>query len=230
LLRQDAGQQIVRTTWAPSPLKGGARFSPGAFLLFLFIVSGCTGPSQTDHHIALESAYEGTPLVAATEMSVGIHYDDALFREEVSLDVREGQDLERYLFIPGPRTAELFDRIFAALFRHLRRVAERPPLAEDGGDLDGVLEVRLEHVSSHKMDYRLTLFELTGRQIYEWRAEGRLARKVENVGDAVRGVQTAMRDAAAQFLVEFRDPPQVQWWLLEPGSAFEDAPPPAGPF
>jgi hypothetical protein len=93
-----------------------------------------------------------------------------------------------------------------------------------------VLEVRLAHVSSYAMDYRLTLFELSGRQIYEWQARGSIARSVGDVEDAVLGLRSAMRDAAAQFLIAFRDPPQIQWWLLEPGSAFEDAPPPAGPF
>ena len=80
------------------------------------------------------------------------------------------------------------------------------------------------------MDYRLTLFELSGRQIYEWQARGSIARSVGDVEDAVLGLRSAMRDAAAQFLIAFHDPPQIQWWLLEPGSAFEDAPPPAGPF
>ncbi len=199
--------------------------------LLLLVFSGCSaGPEVTDHDITLESAYDGTPLVAATDAMVGVHYDAGLFNEAMSLDIREGRDTERYRFVAGPRTVELFERIFTALFRDHRRVSGRPPLDEDSDGLDGVLEVRLAHVSSYAMDYRLTLFELSGRQIYEWQARGSIARSVGDVEDAVLGLRSAMRDAAAQFLIAFHDPPQIQWWLLEPGSAFEDAPPPAGPF
>jgi hypothetical protein len=198
--------------------------------LFLVLLAGCAGPSETDHHIVPEAAYDGTPLVEAVDVRVGIHYDDALFQEQASIHVRDGKSVDRYHFTAGPRTVELFERVFAALFRHPSRVAGRPPLADGGEDLDGVLEVRLESVSSSVMHYRLTLFELSGRQIYQWRANGRLARKIDDVEDALGGVRTAMRDAAAIFLVGFREPPQVQWWLLGSDPEFADAPPPAGPF
>ena len=92
------------------------------------------------------------------------------------LDIREGRDLERYHFIAGPRTVELFERVFAALFRDHRRVAGRPPLNEDTDGLDGVVEVKLAQVSSYAMDYHVTLFELSGREVYEWRARGSIAR------------------------------------------------------
>ena len=204
---------------------------PLAIGLSLLVLSGCSsGPEVNDHHIALESAFTGTPLVTTTEASVGIHYDAALFEQETRLDIREGRDTERYHFIAGPRTVELFERVFAALFRDHKRVAGRPPLNEDTDGLDGVVEVKLAQVSSYAMDYRVTLFELSGREVYEWQARGSIAREVRDVDDAVLGLRTAMRDAAAQFLVAFRDPPQIQWWLLEPGSAFEDAPAPTGPF
>jgi hypothetical protein len=199
-------------------------------VLLLVFLAGCTGPSETDHHFVPEVAYEGTPLVEPLDVRVGIHYDDALFQEQTSIHVRQGKSVDRYHFTAGPRTVELFERVFAALFRHPRRVEGRPPLADGGEDLDGVLEVRLESASPHVMDYRLTLFELTGRQIYQWRADGRLARKIDDVEDAVGGVRTAMRDAAAIFLVGFHKPPQVQWWLLGSDPEFADAPPPAGPF
>jgi hypothetical protein len=199
-------------------------------VLLLVFLAGCTGPSETDHHFVPKVAYEGTPLVEPLDVRVGIHYDDALFQEQTSIHVRQGKSVDRYHFTAGPRTVELFERVFAALFRHPRRVEGRPPLADGGEDLDGVLEVRLESASPHVMDYRLTLFELTGRQIYQWRADGRLARKIDDVEDAVGGVRTAMRDAAAIFLVGFHKPPQVQWWLLGSDPEFADAPPPAGPF
>jgi hypothetical protein len=217
----------------PTPAsKTRVSFSPPCVIgLLVLVLSGCSfGPEVNDHDIALESAFGGTPLVTASDASVGVHYDAALFEKEMRLDIREGQDLERYHFIAGPRTVELFERVFAALFRDHRRVAGRPPLNEDTDGLDGVVEVRLAQVSSYAMDYRVTLFELSGREVYEWQARGSIAREVRDVEDAVEGLRTAMRDAAAQFLVAFRDPPQVQWWLMEPGAAFEDAPPPAGPF
>jgi hypothetical protein len=181
-------------------------------VLFALGAAGC-GTTYEDHVIEPGQVYDGEPLVTPLPLAVGVYYPPEFRDYESHASRSNDRRVDRYHLRLGPASVALFDRILAAQFAEVRPV-DRLPAPDDGeADLDAVIEVSFASAGLMSVGYDLTLYAASGTVIAKFDADG--ATYSDRVDDETvsRGLRVAMRNAAAKFLVDFPDNPDVHAWL-----------------
>lgn len=189
-----------------------------ALVLAVALGPAACSTSYQDHVIEPGEVYDGTPLVTPLPVTVGLYYGPDTREHEANLNRSRSGRVDRYHLRLGPASIALFDRILAAQFRTARPV-DRLPTAEAGlPDLDAVIAVSVGHAGLLSVHYDITLYTPTGTVIAEFDANGSISADGMSEEIAERGLRVAMRNAAATFLVDFPDHPDVAAWLRRTGA------------
>lgn len=181
-------------------------------VFFALGTAGC-GTTYKDHVIEPGQAYDGEPLVTPLPLTVGVYYTPEFRNYEGNTSRSNDRRVDRYHLRLGPASVALFDRILAAQFAEVRSVDRVPtPDAGEPG-LDAVIEVSFASAGLMSVGYDLTLYAPSGTVIAKFDADG--ATYSDRVDDETvpRGLRVAMRNAAAKFLVDFSDNPDIHAWL-----------------
>ncbi len=149
----------------------------------------------------------------------------------------------KYIFPLGPPSVAMFDRVFTGMFVKTVPVEHCPPATDQGLDVDAVIETQIERfwwyitpvsgsilrsydTSEVKVTYRFLLYSPEGETIDSWTVVGSglnipkyipgTSKFIEFLPEATwlsAAVKLAMRDAAADFITEFRDRPKIREWI-----------------
>jgi len=195
-----------------------ARLATMASALALALGTAACGTTYEDHVIVPAQAYDGTPLVTPLPVTVGLYYGPEMRGHEENVARSRSGRVDRYHLRLGPASIALFDRILAAQFDAVRPV-DRLPTAEDvAPHLDAVIAVSIGHAGLMSVHYDLTLYAPAGSVIAEFDANGSSYADDMSEETIERGLRVAMRTAAAKFLVDFPDRPEVAAWLRRVGA------------
>ena len=166
------------------------------------------------------------PLVEKLSLSVGIHYPPGsrdyffeLYYGDGELYGDFGKKPFRRIEL-GPPSMQHFDRVFAAMFEKVKNVETRPGKGESLSGLDGLLVAAIVNFDmsrcldvpscSGTIVYRFSLFGREGKKIASWEARGTYSQKSRPHST----IESAIRQATAQFLVEFYQNQRVRDWLV----------------
>ncbi|MFQ5775428.1 MAG: hypothetical protein ACE5GS_12980 [Kiloniellaceae bacterium] len=204
-----------------------------AVLSFLSLaVTGCTFqvPVEALETVDRPAGKEEIPL------TMGVFYSPEFLSYEHKQTIGGGHKLR---FEIGQSSADHFDQVFLALFRDIKIVSRRPPLAPTGPRVDAVIEPRFESVAIHdpslfgwagtwdvRLTYLFTLFTIKGEPLASWTITG-VGQNKKGIdwtgmgGSNIAGeaASRALRDAGEKFLDGFAQVPEVRRWLQERGSA-----------
>ena len=196
------------------------------------LFSGCSTSAEAPKNfdIQLNPTVEPLPSTIRLPLTVGVYYDPK-FRS-TRYQFRGFTGLAN--FPVGQASVTLFDRLFAAIFKSVSVVPDRPPLRAEGAKIDAVIEPAIAafdvktrvrgpgftETYRAEITYRFTLWSSQGERIASWTVTGNgETRGVTWRADELRGrvAELAMRDAAAKFLRVFRGVPEARRWLGEMG-------------
>jgi hypothetical protein len=188
-----------------------------ASAVLIALASGGCGTTYSDYEIDPGTVYDGIPLVEPLPLTVGVYYGPA-FRIHESTIKRSGASwVDRYHLRLGPSSVALFDRILEAQFTEVRHVDGPPPLEAGEPQLDAVIEVAFHSVGLMSVGYDLTLYAHTGQVIAKFDVNGGVYYDNANEENVAGALRVAMRNAAARFLVDLPDHPDVHAWLMSLG-------------
>jgi len=214
----------------PRPVSnnGRVRRRMTASALALALSTVACGTTYEDHVIDPGQVYDGTPLVTPLPVTVGLHYGPEMRGHEANITRSRSGRVDRYHLRLGPASIALFDRILEAQFSAVRPVDRLPTAEAELPDLDAVIAVSIGHAGLMSVHYDLTLYTPTGSLIAELDADGSIYADDMSEETVERGLRVAMRNAAAKFLVDFPDHPDVAAWLRRTGAGqpLAKAPPP----
>ncbi len=176
-------------------------------LMFLVLLSAaCTRE--------IDPAMEAPPVLAEPlPLTVGVYYGDDLRSHEVTNQPPVEVD---FAIQTGRAHVSFFDGLFSDLFVKTVAVNSKSRLPQDGDELDAVIEPTIASVDYNFVDdggfdmkvpveihYAIILYEPGGEQIHKWIVDGE-AKSEGGVGFLALqdGIEIAMRDAAARFVVE----------------------------
>ena len=189
-----------------------------ATAIALAVGTAACGTTYEDHVIVPGRVYDGTPLVAPLPVTVGLHYAPEMRGHEANVTRSRGGRVDRYHLRLGPASIALFDRILAAQFSAVRPVDRLPTPKASLPDLDAVIAVSIGHAGLMSVHYDLALYTPAGSVIAELDANGSSYADDLSEETVERGLRAAMRNAAAKFLVDFPDHPDVVAWLRRTGA------------
>lgn len=187
-----------------------------AAVLIGFAVAGC-GTTYSDYEIDPGTVYDGDPLVEPLPLAVGVYYGPGFRVHEASIKRSGPGRVDRYHLRLGPSSIALFDRVFEAQFADVRRVDRLPPLEAGEPELDAVIEVAFQSVRLMSVGYDLTLYAPTGTVVAKLDAQSSVYNEHVDEETVARALRAAMRNAAARFLVDLPDHPDVHAWLTSLG-------------
>ncbi len=148
-----------------------------------------------------------------------------------------------YIFPLGPPSIAMFDRVFTGMFVKTVAVEHCPPATDQGLDVDAVIDTQIERFwwymtplragmsvtsirNEVEITYRFLLYSPEGETIDSWTVVGSGlyipeyipgVSKLINIGPEPTwlsaAVKLGMRDAAADFVTEFRHQPKIREWL-----------------
>jgi len=183
-----------------------------AAVLIGLAVVGC-GTTYRDYEIDPGTVYDGDPLVDTLPLKVGVYYGPGFRVHEANIKRSGPSRVDRYHLRLGPSSIALFDRLLEAKFADLCHVDRLPPLNAGGPELDAIIEVTFQSVGLMSVGYDLTLYTPTGNVIARFEVNGRIYYEQVDEDTVIRGLRVAMRNAAARFLVDLHDRPDVHVWL-----------------
>ncbi len=179
-------------------------------------VGGC-GTTYNDYEINPGTVYDGDPLVEPLALTVGVYYGPAFRIYETTIKRSGPSQVDRYHLRLGPSSIALFDRILEAQFTEVRNVDRTLPLEAGEPELDAVIEVEIRSVGLMSVGYDLTLYAPTGQVIAKFDVNSSIYYEYANLETIARALRVAMRNAAARFLVDLPDHPDVHVWLTSLG-------------
>lgn len=181
-------------------------------------VAGC-GTTYSDYEIDPGTVYDGDPLVEPLPLAIGVYYGPGFRNHEADIKRSGPSRVDRYHLRLGPASIALFDRVLEAQFADVRHVDRLPPLEVGEPELDAVIEVAFQSVGLMSVGYELALYAPTGKIIAKFEVNGRTHAEYVDEAIVTRGLRVAMRNAAARFLVDLHDRPDVHIWLAGLGLA-----------
>ncbi len=204
-------------------------------LLILYILllssSACTIP--------IKPALEGPPVVEPLELTMGKCFSPAISNYEYRSD---DEKKLLYIFPLGPPSIAMFDRVFTGMFVKTVPVEHCPPATDQGLDVDAVIDTQIERFWWYmtpvansqftsrrfkvRITYRFILYSPEGETIDSWTVVGSGLSIQEYIPGTSKvivflpepkhlsaAVKLAMRDAAADFITEFRDQLKIREWI-----------------
>ena len=171
------------------------------------------GSSETDYQIDPGAVLSEKPLIEPLPLTVGIYYGPE-FRNFETVQTRRVRDsIDRYHLRLGRPSMALFDLAFGALFAETVALSAAPPWEDGESQLDAAIAPRIESASLSSVRYAFTLTGANGRVIADWTVDGRHAGEISGERTVAHSVRLAMRDAAAEFLIGFREEHEIRAWL-----------------
>lgn len=198
-------------------------------LLLSFIIVGCGGT------VSIEPAIV-RPVVDPAPVSVGIYYSEDLRDHKCTGD--KGYIAYSWTFTLGPPSIEMFDVIFAALFRDVETRDTGPKITSPGDQRD-IIELHLSEFTGCQASWPIlgtTVIDIAyeaivrsdeGEELARWKGRGRAGPGDDLGGYSGSGwepglsshlnalASVAMRKAAADFVVNFENDPAVRTWVGE---------------
>ena len=197
-------------------------------VLLAVLLSACAIP--------IKPALEGPPLVEPLELTMGKCFSPAISNYEIR-DADYPHAL--YVFPLGPPSVAMFDRVFTGMFVKTVPIEHCSPATDQGLDVDAVIDTQIERfwwyitpapgiglITSREfrveITYRFLLYSPEGETIDSWTVVGSGLYIPEPSKGIVfnpeltwlsAAVKLAMRDAAADFITEFRDQPNIREWI-----------------
>jgi len=166
------------------------------------------------------------PLVPSLPLSVGLHYGETIkdysYHEELPYD-------GDWTFELGTANAQLFDKIFTALFDQTIHVEEVGGNAAPYSELDAIIEPIVEAFefslpSQSQSDqyavwikYNLNIYTPDGKLITSWPVSAYGQSDARTFGGSkamAKATINAMRDAAVSILTGFEKQPKIREALL----------------
>ena len=185
-----------------------------AGLVALAILGGCEGAIT---HTAKDiSPTVPKPLVTPVAATVGVYYPpetrDYRYRKPFSMAPIATVDVHL-----GSASVPMFDTVVGALFERVVPLTDLPTGERPRPDLDGVFQFRVsnftEHGSSITITYETGLYDPQGRPLGQWEVAGAVSFERLGGGHLRTATEKAMREAAANFVMTFRDQDVVKKWV-----------------
>ena len=186
-----------------------------AFLL-AFAVAGC-GTTYSDYEIDPGYVYLGDPLVEPLPLTVGVYYSPEFRSHEEHLERTGASSVDRYHLRLGPSSVALFDRVLEARFTKVQHIDNMQTAPMNGEELDAIIEVKFGSVRLMSVGYGITLYTLTGMEIATFNVSSSIYSENANEEAVAHALRLTMRNAAAQFLIELSDHPDVHAWVTSLG-------------
>ena len=182
--------------------------------LLLSAFGGTSGPVRISQDFP-------TPLVIPLDYSVGIHYSEN-FRKYRYIDAENALNFEL-----GSRQTNLFSRVFSAMFTNAERVEDPTTEWPAEGNFDLILQPVLEEYAflspkdtanqfyAVSIKYHIRVFDTEKKLVGYWpfiaygKNRGGMKGSESPLGDAT---DTALRDAAAALVTQFRDVVDRKGW------------------
>ncbi len=200
------------------------KMSVGIFIL-------CLVPLGCAHIVAPEAPIQKPPLVQAIPLTIGVYYPEELQRYEC--ETGKGYVAEKFVVRLGPASTKLYDLVFSGLFTKSFRVNNYNPSAPGDQKADVVelmitnftgCEARWPIIGANvSITYKAILRTPSGDKIAEWVGTGHAT---SSEVDAKRLTERmylealsaiAMRKAAADFVKNFQENPDINAWLESRG-------------
>ncbi len=190
-----------------------------ALLVGALVTTARCGTSYRDHQVEVGEVLEVDPLMERLPVTIGIYYAPEFRSFEETDTYRADGSVNRYHLRLGAPSVKLFDRVFPALFEITIPVSSRPPFTGTATEQDAVIEPRIKRATRDSVTYEFVFYSPSGKLLVTWSVTGNYGPSVNNARQAGQAVRFAMRNAAAKFLVEFDQQPQIRAWLQGKGVA-----------
>ena len=185
-----------------------------AGLVVLAILGGCEG--AITHSAKDISPKIPEPLVTPVAATVGVYYPpetrDYRYRKPFSMTPIATVDVHL-----GSASIPMFDTVAGALFERVVPLTELPTSERPRPDLDGVFQIRVsnftEHGSNITITYEAGLYDPQGHPLGKWEITGSVPLERLGGGHLRTATEKAMRAAAANFVMTFRDQDVVKKWV-----------------
>ncbi len=174
-----------------------------SLILLVFLAAGCT--REIDPALQAPTVL-GEPL----PLTVGVYYDDDLRNHRV----KNRPSTIDFVISTGRAHVSFFDDLFSKIFVRTVPMKRRFQLPEDGERLDAVIEPEIVSLTYRFIDdggfdmkvpveirYAITLYSSIGEQLSLWSIAGEGFSQGYSVKALHEGIEIAMRDAAARFVV-----------------------------
>jgi hypothetical protein len=212
----------------------------GVVALAMISITAACGPGEIRYDI--DASLDQRPIVEQLPVAMGIYYSPE-FRgyEHRSVEYIRGLEFH-FIYSLGPASVALFDQVLPGMFRAVVPLKTWPSLSVGGAGLSAVLIPEIESVfirSQHNdsdlgpfpvnVTYRFTLYGLVGDKLASWVVSGSTTYELSPVLDFQAqdkkklAIRDALRNAAAKFVIEFPNQPDVQRWLEEKGTTTNSA-------
>ena len=188
--------------------------TPGLLGVALIALAGC-GNSSRAFYVEVEAVAEVPPLIEPLPATVGVYYSPEFRAFAGSKTVRSRDSVVSYHFALGEPSTALFDWVMPAAFEKTLKVRAKPPLSGGAGDLDGVIEPRINGFTLTSISYEITLYAPSGAVIASLSANGSYPGEIYGDRRAMQAMSTAMRDASAAFLTKVSEQPQIKQWIAD---------------
>jgi hypothetical protein len=210
--------------------------------LMILLILGCT----VERNVRLSTRLSVPPAFRPLPVHVGLFYESDIHNYKKRIELigcgphgrRDHYDIF-FVFPVGEASRELFDQIAASMFRQVTVMANPSSPSGKTQAVDGFLELRIDsfewgtvctkdYLSTGKyfanVGYVISLYDADGRFLVSIPVNGTAIEKPKPCWKDCRdspAAQTAIRDAAARFMVTFPERPEVREWLSRrrPGSA-----------
>ena len=190
----------------------------GFWLICVLLLQGCTTSVVVVGTVP-------TPLVARIPARIGVYYSDEYkhFRHQEAI-----RDSGTWNIDLGAQNLSFARNLLGSMFQSVEEVHEPPLTTEEMTDLDGIIipyikeygfltpSVSVLKFYSASIEYRIVMFDKTGKKIGDWnivgygKSEGGLFGSDEAVNEAT---VLAIRDGGARLAIELIDQPAIQAWL-----------------
>ncbi len=166
-------------------------------------------------------------------VSVGIYYSEDLRNHKCTGD--KGYIAYSWTFALGPPSIEMFDILFTALFRDVETLDIGPGITTSRDQRD-IIELRLSEFNGCEASwpilgttvidiaYEAIVWSAEGEKVAQWKGQGRAGRGDDlgsyggsawepELSHLAALTSVAMRKAAADFIINFKNDPAVRAWL-----------------
>jgi len=190
----------------------------------LFLINSCTFNAPLNPKLDL-SVTDQIPL------TIGVYYSTEFLDHEQSETLLGGSKMQ---FALGRATSPIFDKVFAKLFKEVRKINQRPPL-EMRETVDAVIEPRIENFRSTdpiyplagtwyaEVRYLFILYTVKGEPFATWSVGG-TGRNTSSftltpggASLAAEAANHAIEGAAVNLISEFKQVPAIRSWLVNQG-------------
>ena len=200
-------------------------------MLWLGVLSAVALAACT-HSVPVDTQFP-EPLVAPLPVEVAVYYDESLVDFEHTEAIEQGSDWKVRL---GDASLRMFERLFESMFENLVAVPSVEAAFAEGDRFEAIIVPAIEEMQIAPprygeseffeawIQYRVEAFRPNREPIVNWlvsgygRSEGSVLQPSKSLQEAT---VLAMRDAAANIVIKFRQQPRVREWLDQQEGANE---------